>query len=784
MNLKNIVLLLLVLSLTMVVAMARDVQTHYSDVVNSNQVAVELIPDGEIPELMAVIVQTNDPMEAWQKNQQAAMEKWRSEVKTNHNARPVMPPPPSNNYFDDAKWLPFKTNLLVDLGSGDGKRELLFSFRYKGQTRSDGWSGSGVMVQTTLPFIVITNPKQNTTSQPMVQFQGYCSKALSTIHYDLINEKGDKTVSGGDGFVNDQYFDKDLFDYTTNYFTCYDVQLNPGTNTFVLHCTDNAGNMIATNFVVVFTTVGDTNPPIFKPDWPQDGMSIVGSQFDLRGPCDDPTSIVTAFACDDEGRTTRLGGECERNGYLWVERIPLAEGKNYITVVTTDAAQNSSVTNLMVSKSDVTLYMDPIPDTKKLWQSTTTVTGFYSRTNHTVFVNGVKAKMNPDGHWVATGVPVTAGGTASFDMKTDDDDPPPTNSWLPTICSQPVENNSLSAGISLPSLGTNEYDHYPVYLGMTNTSGANIPMTWMLPVEEARFSLHLYDTNNKEVTKREYFKKSGQVLLDNLNIHHLGKNELTNIDGIISFSTNSTARIASLNLDEHFQLPPPGEYRLEIVARLFKIADDGRLIPFEFPPLSTMVQIIDQPAEIIFYLNDLQRQGKLTWGAELNSLRIGVAYGLNERRPNEANPIEIFLENLSTNDFHNWNLRFPNPNEQFDISLYDSSGNEVLKTDLGKKQGQPLSLDGQNPTKAPGVMDDINALFGTSNVRRGRGLRPVFVSAKDATDCGRFNLNDYFEIKSPGNYKLTYQQRFYWWNTNSTLTGITMPMVTVPLEIH
>jgi hypothetical protein len=197
-----------------------------------------------------------------------------------------------------------------------------------------------------------------------------------------------------------------------------------------------------------------------------------------------------------------------------------------------------------------------------------------------------------------------------------------------------------------------------------------------------------------------------------------------------------------------------------------------------------MLQIIDQPSEMIYYLNDLQRQGKLTWGAELNSLRIGVAHGLNERPSNEANPIEIFLQNSSTNDFHNWNLRFPNLNEQFAIALYDSSGNEVQKTALGKQQGQPLSLDGQNPTKTPGVMDDINAFFGAGNVRRGHGLRPVFVSAKDATDCGRFNLNDYFEIKSPGNCKLTYQQRFYRWNTNLTLTGIAMPTVTVPLEIH
>jgi hypothetical protein len=680
-------------------------------------------------------------------------------------------------------WKPFQPEVMVDLGSGAGKRKIWFVAElenpqeYKQEERI-------VTVDDILPTIVITYPTNRITSQPLLQLQGYCSGEMMDCKYDIANSSGSKINQDAQSSGGEDW-DEKKFDWTKFCFQCYDIDLAPGTNFITFHC-KAAGNQISTNIEMVFTTVGDTNPPIFKPDWPQDGMSISGSQFDLHGPCDDPTAIVTAFICNDEGKSSRLEGFVERNGYLWVERVPLAEGKNYITVVTTDTAQNSSVTNLMVAKSDFTLYMDPVPDPNQLWQPRITVTGFDSRTNDTIFVNDVKAKLNPNGHWVATNVPVNSpnGGTATFHMHThsDDSDSPITNSWLPTICGE--STNFLSSGVSFPSVSTNEYDHYPVYLGMTNTSGKNIPMTWMLPVEAARFSLHLYDTNNKEVAKREYSEKSGQALPNNLNIHRLGKNELSNIDGVISFSINSTARIASLNLDEHFQLPPPGEYRLKIVARLFKVADDGRLMPFEFPPISTMLQIINQPSEMIFYLNDLQRQRKLTWGAELNFLRIGVAHGLNERSPSEANPIEIYLQNSSTNDFHNWNLRLPNPNEQFDISLYDSSGNEVPKTALGKQHGQSLSLDGQNPAKTPSVMDDINPILVNGNIRRNRMMEPVFVSVKDATECGRFNLNDYFEIKSPGNYKLTYQQRFYRWNTNSTLTGITMPTVTVPLETH
>jgi hypothetical protein len=72
----------------------------------------------------------------------------------------MMTPPPFSKNSDNAKWLPFKTNMLMDLGSGGGKRELMFGFKYKGQTNSDGWGGSSVMVETSPPFVVFTEPKE------------------------------------------------------------------------------------------------------------------------------------------------------------------------------------------------------------------------------------------------------------------------------------------------------------------------------------------------------------------------------------------------------------------------------------------------------------------------------------------------------------------------------------------------------------------------------------------------------------------------------------------------
>lgn len=598
--------------MTMSSARGQSVDLHWTSPVKERYVTFYAEPQGNSPEEMAILVES-DAAEVELMNRQL---EWGAEARTNHDLIRTKPFPfmttVGQTDFSKAVWVPFKTNLMVDFGSGDGGRWLWVSFKNRNDTNPH-WDSHHIVVRNTPSKIVFTNPKKNVTSQPMIQLQGLISPDLQfgQIHYEVFNQDGALTAQ-------DEASIHDRQTATSNDpFTCYDIQLSPGTNTIVLSGTDDAGFAFTTNFVCVFTTVGDTNPPVFKLAWPEDGMSISGSQFDLYGQCDDPTATVAALLCNDEGQSTRLEGFVERNGCLWVERVPVAEGRNYITVVTTDAAQNSSLTNLVFTKSGMTLYMDAVPDPNKLWQPNIDITGYCSLTNRTVMVNGVKAKMNADGHWAATHVPVRSpngGGTASFNLKTepDDDTAPPTNSWLPTVCCVPA--NSLSAGISIMPANTNEYNHYRVCLGFTNTSGGNIPnLNWMLPREESRFVLHLYDQTNKEIAQREYYEKSGQGMATNVNIHHLGKNELTNIDGIIAFTTNGTVRIAALNLDQHYQLPTPGDYRLEVGLRLFKIAGDGQLIPFEFPAVATTLHIIDQASEMTFYLNGLQQQGKLAW---------------------------------------------------------------------------------------------------------------------------------------------------------------------------
>ncbi len=61
------------------------------------------------------------------------------------------------------------------------------------------------------------------------------------------------------------------------------------------------------------------------------------------------------------------------------------------------------------TKTDV----DAVPD-EQLHLPATTVTGTVQDATYAVWVNGVEAVVEADGHWTASGVPVSEGGTASF----------------------------------------------------------------------------------------------------------------------------------------------------------------------------------------------------------------------------------------------------------------------------------------------------------------------------------------------------------------------------------
>lgn len=321
----------------------------------------------------------------------------------------------------EAQWMPFQRRVMVDLGEGDGPRHIFVAARWKASDTGCEGTGWGMTVLRSAPAIHITEPATRIVSQPVIQLKGYSPRELERITYDVLDQGGQMTVGGEDGFVTDSHFDPEQFEFTTNYFQCFDIELTPGTNTVVLRCEDLAGNSTTTNLLYVFTTAGDKEPPVFVAvDWPKPEAVLSGRSFTARGRLDAYTGDMTGQIISHD-HTNNIRGFAERNGYFWFDEVPLATGPNHLNLTAIDAAGNAACTNLVVyGVEGPELTMDPLSaeEQEKLWDGAITVKGRVNPANYDVQVNGVQAVVRPDGTWVAEKVPVILPtlGTASFEM--------------------------------------------------------------------------------------------------------------------------------------------------------------------------------------------------------------------------------------------------------------------------------------------------------------------------------------------------------------------------------
>jgi hypothetical protein len=310
----------------------------------------------------------------------------------------------------DAIWIPFSSVPLVLLGTNDGVYQVTFGFI--GSDGQTNWTSESITIDTVPPQLVITSPTNSTLTQPVIQLTGYSQKALALINYDITNATGFQTNQMA--FVTSQFTDTNLWKFTTNYFQAFDVPLTNGLNIITFHATDHAGNstVLITNFTVDYSS--KTNPPAVQINWPQNGAQISGTYFTLDGQVDDPTATVKVQIVSTNTTTNTVSGLVGRDGIFWVENLPLNAGTNALTLTVTDAAGNSSVTNISVIQSALTLTMNPVTPDSQLWQPTVNLNGAISDAGYAVWVNGVKGTNNGDGTWSANNVPTTQGGTTSF----------------------------------------------------------------------------------------------------------------------------------------------------------------------------------------------------------------------------------------------------------------------------------------------------------------------------------------------------------------------------------
>ena len=259
--------------------------------------------------------------------------------------------------------------------------------------------------------MIITNPVTTTVAQPYLQLQGCSPERLQSVTFDLSNAV--VVLTNQPGVLTGRFLDTNLLSFTTNCFQCFDIPITNALNRITLHATDLAGNVTTTNLNITLDYSLATNP-VIRLTWPTNGMQICGSSFTLRGWTEDASAIVTAQIMDTNGGTNVMSGTVERTGVLWVENLPLAEGTNIVTLWVTNSAGLSGKTNICVVKSDMTLTLNSISGS--LWLPTVDVNGSISDPTAAVWVNGVQGTNHGDGTWSASGVPVSPGCVASFDM--------------------------------------------------------------------------------------------------------------------------------------------------------------------------------------------------------------------------------------------------------------------------------------------------------------------------------------------------------------------------------
>ncbi len=326
------------------------------------------------------------------------------------------------NYAVDAAWKPYTSaNVVVPLGPVQGWHDVRMGLRgHTDDPTNAVWQEVRLYLDLTPLMLVITSPTPGVVGVPLVQVQGFANKDLSSLSYDISNVMG--VVGGQQGLVLWRDSDTSGLGFTTNYFQCFDIELVPGTNLVSVHATDSAGHVTTTNLVLNLDFSTRTNPPMLTLTFPQDEMRVSGTSFTMDGFVDDPTAAVTGQIVDGNRNTNTVRGQVERSGRFWLDNLPLNSGTNVLTVAATDAAGNTTATNIAVVKSQVTLTINPVADTAQLWHPKLNLTGTISETNDEVWVNGVKGHNNGDGTWYANDVPTTPGGVANFTVTANSSD--------------------------------------------------------------------------------------------------------------------------------------------------------------------------------------------------------------------------------------------------------------------------------------------------------------------------------------------------------------------------
>jgi hypothetical protein len=148
--------------------------------------------------------------------------------------------------------------------------------------------------------------------------------------------------------------------------------------------------------------------------------------------------------------------------------------------------------------------------------------------------------------------------------------------------------------------------------------------------------------------------------------------------------------------------------------------------------------------------SDEGARAPITWGAETNGLRAGVAVWQSE----QTLP-EIYLTNACS---YPHRLNKPDAEQRFRFTLIDQAGKPVKKRREGPSYGQPLSR------------------WQTSGKRR----RFWVSSLPQTSTLGYIVLHEAYEVESGSRYKLKVEVRLFGYDTNKIFL---QPVMLPPVEV-
>ena len=323
----------------------------------------------------------------------------------------------NNTNLPAARWQPFQQHILVDLGPGDGTREVCF---FLAQTNGAIYRIiKEVVVDTTPLRFVLDRPTNQVVTLPFLDLVGHFTRYAESATATLSNAQ---TNSASLEVLIVHLGTRDAWPFLpysrgqkgrSLTISVSDAPLTPGTNTVTVRARDQDGHPFTSNLVFVLDYSRLTNAPRLTLLTPRDGASLSGDSFSIRGYTDDPGATVTARITTEAGTGDMIEAEVETSGIFWFDEVPLARS-NRIEIVATNARQLTTMTNFTITKAAYRLVIDPVSDAALL-EPWVRVTGRIDVTNHTVWINGVRAAVKPDGTWAAERVPVPPSNTAIFE---------------------------------------------------------------------------------------------------------------------------------------------------------------------------------------------------------------------------------------------------------------------------------------------------------------------------------------------------------------------------------